>query len=112
MAFMPIPPTPQTMTTSPGRTFAELTAAPHPVGTPQLVRHAATRSVSGDTFTADMTDTVERSLKVDSPAICPTGLPSKDSRLLPSSRAPESTRAPLSQRFCRPDAHHLQTPHA
>jgi hypothetical protein len=108
---MPMPPTPSTMTTWPGRTSAELTAAPQPVLTPQLVRAATSMGMSAGIFTADLTDTVEYWLKVATPAPWPSGFPSSSMRLVPSGRVPARTSLPLSQRFCIPEAHHLHRPH-
>ena len=72
---MPIPPTPMTTTTSPGVTSAELTAEPHPVPTPQPVRHATSRGTSSGQRTAESTETVDHWLNVASPENCPTPLP-------------------------------------
>ena len=79
-AFIPIPPTPMTMTTSPARTSAERTADPHPVETPQLVRQATPKGTSSGHGIADWCETVEHWLKVATPAPWPTGWPSKRMR--------------------------------
>jgi hypothetical protein len=56
-AFMPMPPTPMTITMWPGWTSAEFTAEPVP--TPQLVSEARSNGMSGAHFTAESTETVE-----------------------------------------------------
>ena len=92
-ALMPIPPMPITITTSPGRTSAELIAEPQPVPTPQPIRQALSSGMSSCTLTAESTATVVTSAKVEMPHIWPTGWPSYESRKLVGS----SQREPIEQ---------------
>src|SRR5271168_454359 len=111
---MPIPPTPMTITVSPTLTCAEFTAEPQPVPTPHPSRHNVSNGISFGTFTALLTSTVVYSENVDNPAIWPTGRPARCNRKLvgSSNREPTNKLAPRSQRFCIPDAHQRQWPHA
>ena len=52
-ALIPMPPMPTTSTVCPGDTFAVLTAAPHPVGTPQPTSTALSRGRSSSTLTTE-----------------------------------------------------------
>jgi len=74
---MPTPPTPITITVSPGCTLALFTAEPHPVATPQPTRQATSNGMSSGIFTAELTCTVLCSEKVAIPAFWPTGTPSR-----------------------------------
>src|ERR1700733_464136 len=112
---MPIPPTPMTITASPGATAAEFTDEPHPVPTPQPSRHRVSRGRSLGTFTADMTETTVYSQKVEMPDIWPTRSPSvvRSRKLVGSpGRAPLRMVAPTLQRFWWPVAHQRQRPQA
>jgi len=62
---MPTPPTPITMTVSPGRTSAALTADPNPVPTPQPRRHTVSRGTSDGILTSDCSDTTLHADKVE-----------------------------------------------
>jgi hypothetical protein len=57
------------MTVSPGCTCAELTAAPHPVVTPQPTRHALSNGMSSGIFTAETVEIVVVSQNADRPTI-------------------------------------------
>ena len=111
-AFAPIPPMPITITVWPGCTAAELTADPQPVPTEQPVRHATSRGTSSGIFTAECTDTVVFSQKVEMPAHLADRRAVRDSRKLvgSSGRQPASRNRPRSQRFWCPLAHHRQRP--
>ena len=109
-ALMPMPPIPMTMITSPGTVPAARVAEPHPVGTPQPARHATSSGTSSSILTQDTAGITLHSEKVETQPPWPTSRPSTCMRNVPSSWLPISMSAPLSQRFCWPEAHHRQCP--
>ncbi len=115
-ALIPMPPTPITITVWPGPTSAEFTAEPHPVPTPQPTRQALSSGMSSGTLTAESADTVVVSTNVEMPHIWPTGSPLSASLSRKSvgspQREPARRPAPRSHRFCMPEAHQRQCPHA
>ncbi len=74
-ALMPMPPMPITITVWPGRTWAEFTAEPQPVGTPQPTRQITSSGRSSGTFTAERVEIVVHWLNVEIPDIWPIGWP-------------------------------------
>ena len=64
-ALMPTPPTPITMTASPGRTPAALTAEPNPVPTPHPSRQTVSRGTSSGTLTRECSGTTLHAEKVE-----------------------------------------------
>ena len=70
-ALMPIPPTPTTITVSPGFTAAAFTAEPQPVGTPQPTSTALSSGRSSSTLTTEFWWMVAYWLKVPSMHMAP-----------------------------------------
>ncbi len=66
-----MPPTPMTITVSPGATFAAFTAEPQPVGTPQPTSTAFSRGMSSSTLTREFWWMVAYWLKVPIMHIAP-----------------------------------------
>ena len=73
IAAAPTPPTPNTTTSSPGRTRPTRIAAPRPVVPPQDRRHAVDRSTSSSTFTHAAASQTVYWLKHPSREAVPTG---------------------------------------
>ena len=93
ITLRPTPPQPMTATVSPGLMFAVFVAAPTPVSTPQPMRAAMSRGMSSGIFTAPMAGMTAASENVPEHAICRSGSPSFENRVVPSSRPPVAIAA-------------------
>ena len=101
---MPMPPTPMTITVSPARTAAVLTAEPQPVGTPQPTSTALSSGRSSSTLTAEFWWMTPYWLNVPSMHIAPYWPRGPVIGNRSPGRYPSRMVAPMSQMDWRPVA--------